>query len=53
MREDEDSLGCRVIHRISRRAGRRWKLLLKAMGVFEEKAARRNAIHRWIWNSMR
>jgi hypothetical protein len=32
VREDGDALGCRVIHRLARRASRRWKWLLKAMG---------------------
>jgi hypothetical protein len=48
MREHGDALGCRVIHRFSRRADRRWKSILKAMSVVEEKATRRNAIQRWI-----
>jgi len=37
-----------VIHRLARRVGRRWKWILKAMDVVEEKATRILKIQRWI-----
>jgi hypothetical protein len=48
VREYQYALGCRVIHRLTRREGRRWKWLLKAMSVVEEKDVRRKEIQRWI-----
>jgi hypothetical protein len=53
VREYGDAIGCRVTHMIAKRASRRWKWLLKTLSVVEEKSARRNAIQRWIWSSMR
>jgi hypothetical protein len=44
VREDGDALGCRVIRRLSRRESRRWKWLLKAMGMVKKKATSRNEI---------
>jgi hypothetical protein len=47
-----DSLRYRVIHRFSRREDKRWKWLLKAMSVVEEKATRRRERMRWTKISM-
>jgi hypothetical protein len=44
VREYGGALGLRVIHRLSTRAGKRWKWLLKSMDVVQEKAARKKEI---------